>query len=98
MYALNIMDEKVVESVTKHHGVAAKLVDFCNVSDIDAAYILWVETLRYPLQIQTFTGPVWWAHKKEVKLSRVSMISCCLTSSRIVTVTAMTYSECGVLK
>lgn len=98
MYQENIIDEKTIRSISKHHGIAPKLVDFCNVSEVDVAYLLWIATMKRPMEVLGWTGEVYWLDMKEVKLSKINMITCFVSPTCIITATALSYSNVGVFK
>lgn len=98
MYKENIIDENTIRSVSKHHGIAPKLVDFCNISDVDVAYLLWLKSTQNPMDVFGWVGEVYWLGLKEVKLSKINMITCFVSPTCMITVTALSYSNVGVFK
>jgi hypothetical protein len=97
-YGTHIAKESDVRGVCARQGIAPKLVDFCNTSDLDVGYLLWLESLKQPEKVATYVGVVLWQGDNEVRLTRINMISTCLSGSRIITVTALSYSQFGILK
>jgi len=86
-YAMNIIPEESIVTVSRRLGVPSKIVDTCGLADSTMAYRMWCESLFSPCTPVTFTGVGMWMGDNIVCYTTVNMMSVIVNHDYIITAT-----------
>jgi len=88
-YSINFISPDQVMGYSKRYSVFPRLVDSIGCTEHDAAFKMWLESVRTPGQCMVYKGYCIWRDMKQLIPTTIFVSSCIVSMSQILTVTCV---------